>query len=157
MSSRRRALTPKSATRLDDWHTHSPESGAGRTLMLWLLAIVYIGFGAFHLLKPDSFLAIMPPLIPYPRNVVLFTGACEVLGGLGLFIPATRRLAAVMLALYALCVWPANIYHALSGIHVNGLPDSWWYHGPRLAFQLVLIWWPLFAAGVTRRPFGTRI
>ena len=126
-----------------------------RTALLWTLAASYIGFGLFHLLKPDSFLAIMPPVIPFPREVVLFTGACEVAGGAGLLIPRTRRLAAIMLAIYAVCVWPANIYHAVSGVHVGGLPDSWWYHGPRLAFQLVFIWWPLFAAGVVSWPFGS--
>jgi uncharacterized membrane protein len=124
--------------------------------MLWLLALVYVPFGLFHILKPADFLPIMPPVLPWPHEIVLFTGACEIAGGLGLLIPRTRRLAAVMLALYALCVWPANLYHALWAVHVPGLPDSWWYHGPRLAFQLVLIWWPLFAAGVTRWPFGGR-
>jgi uncharacterized membrane protein len=127
-----------------------------RAALLWILAAIYIGFGLFHLLKPDSFLAIMPPVIPFPREVVLFTGACEVAGGAGLLIPRTRRLAAIMLAIYAVCVWPANIYHAFSGVHVGGLPDSWWYHGPRLAFQLVFIWWPLFAAGVVSWPFRGR-
>ena len=156
MTSRRRALTPTSATRLDDWHAHGPATGGGRLAMLWIMALVYVGFGIFHLVRPDSLLAIMPPLIPFPREIILFTGACEVLGGLGLLIPRLRSFAAVMLALYALAVWPANIYHALWHVHVNGLPDSWWYHGPRLAFQPVLIWWPLFAAGITDWPFGRR-
>ena len=95
-------------------------------------------------------------MLPFPREIVIFTGACEVAGGIGLLVPRTRRLAGVMLALYALAVWPANIYHALWAVHVNGLPDSWWYHGPRLTFQLVFIWWPLWASGVTDWPFRRR-
>ena len=117
------------------------------------LAVVYVGFGLLHLRAVNSFLPIMPPWVPYPREVVLFTGACEVLGGAGLLVPRTRRLAGVMLALYALAVWPANIYHALSGAKVPGLPSSWWYHGPRLAFQPVFMWWALFAGGVVAWPF----
>jgi uncharacterized membrane protein len=64
----------------------------------------------------------------------------------------TRWWAGLMLALYALCVWPANIYQAFWQVPVPPLPDSWWYHGPRLAFQPVLIWWALFAGGVVNWP-----
>ena len=122
----------------------------------WALAAIYIGFGALHLSSADKFLPIMPPWTPHPREIVLFTGACEVAGGLGLLVPQTRRLAGVMLAIYAVAVWPANLHHALSGVRVPPLPSSWWYHGPRLAFQPVLVWWALFAGGVTRWPFRGR-
>jgi len=117
------------------------------------LAAIYLAAGALHLMEADKFLAIMPPVIPAPKAVVLFTGACEVAGAVGLLIPQTRRMAGIMLALYALCVWPANIYQALWHIHVPPLPDSWWYHGPRLAFQPVMVWWALAAGGVIAWPF----
>jgi uncharacterized membrane protein len=155
MSISGRTRTPRSSSYLETWAKDAPLGGA-RTLMLWALAAAYVGFGLFHLLEPDSFLPIMPPAIPFPREVVLFTGASELAGGLGLLVPRTRRAAAIMLALYALCVWPANIYHAVAGVHVGGLPDSGWYHGPRLALQPVIAWWPLFAAGVVNWPFGKR-
>jgi uncharacterized membrane protein len=148
-----RGRTPYSASHLANWGgEEAAPLGAARTAMLWLLAAIYVGVGLFHVLKPASFLPIMPPVIPFPGPVVMFTGACEIAGGVGLLIPPLRRAAAAMLALYALCVWPANVYHALWGVHVPGLPDSWWYHGPRLAFQPVLIWWPLFAARVIDWP-----
>ncbi len=124
-----------------------------RAVLRWGMAAIYIGFGGLHLLAADRFLPIMPPLVPWPRQVILFTGLCEVAGGLGLLAVRTRRLAGVMLAVYALCVWPANIYQALWHVHVPPLPDSWWYHGPRLAFQPVLAWWALFAGGVIDWPF----
>ncbi len=122
----------------------------------WTMAVIYVGFGGLHLSASAKFLPIMPPGIPDPQGVVLFTGACEVAGGLGLLIPRTRWLAGLMLAIYALCVWPANIYQAVWRVHAPPLPDSWWYHGPRLLFQPVLIWWALFAGGVTRWPYGRR-
>ena len=122
----------------------------------WLLAYVYIPFGLFHILSPTSFLPIMPPQIPQPTLVVVFTGLCEVLGAVGLVIPMTRKFAGLMLALYALCVWPANAYQAFAHVHVPPLPDTWWYHGPRLAFQVVMIWAPLFGARLTGWPFASR-
>ncbi|MBU4434832.1 MAG: DoxX family protein [Alphaproteobacteria bacterium] len=118
-----------------------------------LIAAIYAPFGALHVVGSHGFLAIMPPMIPFPREVVIFTGLCEIAGAVGLLVPRTRRLAGIMLALYALCVWPANLYHAFSGVAVPPLPSSWWYHGPRLLLQPVLIWAPLWAAGVIGWPF----
>ena len=119
----------------------------------WVLAYIYVPFGVYHVLAPEKFLPIMPPIVPSPLLVVVLTGVCEILGGIGILLGWTRRPAGALLALYALCVWPANIYHAFAHVHVGALPDSWWYHGPRIAFQIVLIWAPLFAARLTGWPF----
>jgi len=54
------------------------------------------------------------------------------------------------------CVFPANIKHAFEGIVVPPVSDSWWYHGPRLALQPVLVWLALFSSGVIDWPFGKR-
>jgi uncharacterized membrane protein len=62
-----------------------------------------------------------------------------------------------MLSIYAVCVWPANIYQALWHVRAPPLPDSWWYHGPRIAFQPVLVWWALFAGGVVDWPTRGRL
>lgn len=125
-----------------------------RTVMLYVLAALYFAFGVFHVADPNAFLPIMPPVIPYPRDVVVFTGLCEIAGAVGLAVAKTRRLAGVMLALYAVCVFPANIYHALAHVHVPPLPDSWWYHAPRLAAQPLIVWWSLYCARVTDWPFA---
>jgi hypothetical protein len=52
------------------------------------------------------------------------------------------------------CVYPANLYHAFGHVVVEGLPSSWWYHGPRLLFQPVLVWWALFSGNVISWPFA---
>jgi uncharacterized membrane protein len=94
--------------------------------------------------------------VPFPREVVLVTGVCELFGAAALLTVRLRWLAGVMLALYALCVWPANVKQALEHIVLPSIPDTWWYHGPRLAFQPVLIWWALFCAGVVDWPWRGR-
>lgn len=94
--------------------------------------------------------------MPFPREVVLLTGACEIAGAVALLTTRLRQAAGIMLALYALCVWPANIKHAVEHITLPPIPDSWWYHGPRLALQPVLIWWALFCAGVIDWPWRRR-
>jgi uncharacterized membrane protein len=124
--------------------------------MRWILAAFYFVAGAGHLLRPDAFLPIVPGVISFPRDVVLLTGLCELAGSVALLTPRLRRLAGIMLALYALCVWPANIKQAVQHIALPPIPDSWWYHGPRLALQPVLIWWALFCAEVIAWPWPRR-
>lgn len=125
----------------------------GRRWMRWTLIALYGLIGIVHLAATDKFLPIMPGWVPEPRLVVIATGLCEIAGAIGLAVPRFRRLAGVMLALYAVCVFPANIKHAVEGIPIAGLPDSWWYHGPRFALQPVLVWWALYGAGVIDWPF----
>lgn len=124
-----------------------------RTAMRVVMALFYGLFGIVHLVAPEAMLAIVPDAVPYPREVILATGVCEILGSFALLTPRLRKLAGIMFALYALCVWPANIKHAVEGVHLPPIPDSWWYHGPRLAFQPVLMWWALFCSGAIDWPW----
>lgn len=128
----------------------------GRTVARLVLAAVYALAGVAHLLRPGGFLAITPHWVPMPELVVAMTGVAELAGAIGLMIPRLRPAAGIGLALYALCVWPANINHALNDIPLGGAHLSWWYHGPRLALQPVIFWWALWASGVTDWPFRRR-
>ena len=120
----------------------------------YLLALLYLVAGIIHLRSPGGFIAITPDWVPYPLEVVYFTGVCEIAGAIGLITTRFRYAAGIGLALYALCVFPANINHALNNIAMSGKALSWWYHGPRLAFQPIFIWWALWVGGVTNWPFG---
>ncbi|MDO7834203.1 DoxX family protein [Sphingobium sp. HBC34] len=127
-----------------------------RRIARWLLALAYLIAGVAHLRSPGGFMAITPGWVPFPATVILLTGLAEIAGAAGLMAPRLRKAAGMGLALYALCVWPANINHALNDIPLGGVHLSWWYHGPRLALQPVLIWWALWASGVTDWPFRRR-
>ena len=124
-----------------------------RTIFRLLLAVFYFAAGMLHLYSPGGFLAITPGWVPFPEAVVAFTGVAEIAGAIGLAIPRFRYAAGIGLALYALCVWPANINHAVNDIPLGGKNLSWWYHGPRLAFQPVFIWLALWVGNVTDWPF----
>ena len=121
-----------------------------RTALRWLLAAAYLFVGYVHVTKPHVFMTIMPHWVPWPEAVIVATGWCEVAGAIGLMIPRTRWIAGVMLALYAVCVYPANVQHALIDLR-SGTGLGWWYHGPRLLAQPLIVWWALYAGGVTLR------
>jgi uncharacterized membrane protein len=132
-----------------------------RTILRVVLALFYLAAGIAHLRSPAGFLAITPGWVPYPQEVVALTGVAEIAGAIGLLV--SRRLlswamqaAGIGLALYALCVWPANFNHALNDIPMNGKILNWWYHGPRLILQPVIIWLALWVGEVTDWPFKAR-
>lgn len=122
--------------------------------MRWAMAAFYGVAGVLHLRATDAFLTIVPDWVPMPRDVVLITGVCEIAGALALLTRRLRWWAGAMLALYAVCVFPANIKHAIDGAQIAGLPSSWWYHAPRLALQPVIVWWALFCGRVIDWPFA---
>src|SRR3546814_10532038 len=95
----------------------------------------------------------MPPWVPQPDLVVAATGMAEIAGAIGLMVPATRKAAGWALAFYALCVWPANFYHAFAHVTIGGMALGWGYHAPRLVAQPLIIWWALW----TRDRKSTRL
>lgn len=122
--------------------------------MAWGLAVALVMAGVDHLRTPQRYLPMLPPMVPWPRFTIAFTGLCEIAGGIGLVLPLTRPLAGWMLAVYFVCVFPANIRNAVSGLSVDGLPGARWYYWARLPFQPLVIWWSLYAGGVTDWPFA---
>ena len=135
----------------------TPAFRRSRTIARWVLASLYALAGFFHLTTPETFQLIMPDWVPYPREVILATGVCELAGALGLLLPRFRQAAGLALALYAICVFPANIKHAFCGLPPGEVQLTWWYHGPRLALQPVIVWWALFAGEITTWPFYRRL
>ena len=139
----------------------TPKHSFKRHFFRTLLALIYLLAGIAHIRSPGGFLQITPEWVPYPEQVILWTGIAEIAGAVGLMIPPriiphVRYAAGIGLALYALCVYPANINHAVNNLAIGGETASWYYHAPRLAFQPVFIWWALIAGGVTNWPFRPR-
>ena len=81
-----------------------------------LLAVVFVGMGAMHFVPGPSrgMAAMIPPALRVvsPRAIVAFTGLCELAGGIGLLVPATRVAAAICLVVFLVAVFPANAYAA---------------------------------------------
>ncbi|MDB5737435.1 MAG: hypothetical protein JWO65_1103 [Sphingomonas bacterium] len=129
---------------------------SGRAILRGLLALAYFVAGVLHIRSTAAFLHIVPGWVPYPRETVLVTGACEIAGAIGLLVPRTRRLAGIMLAAYAVCVFPANIKHMIDDLS-SGTGLSIWYHGPRMIAQPLIVWWALYVGEVIYWPFRRRV
>lgn len=117
-----------------------------KSIGLWSLVLFYGLAGIAHLVVADAMVRIVPPGVPCPRAVVIATGLAEIAGSIGLTVPRWRVAAGWAFAAYAVCVWPANAWHAIQDLrHGTGLPLI--YHAVRLALQPLIIWWALWASG----------
>jgi uncharacterized membrane protein len=82
-------------------------------------AVFYIAAGTLHFVKPAPYLMITPPYIPWPAGMVRISGGLEMLGGIGLLLPATRRAAAWGLVALLIAVFPANVYMAMHSVEAG--------------------------------------
>ena len=115
-----------------------------RRVLRVLVGIGFIGIGLIHFVTPEPFLKIMPSVLPWHLSLVYLSGAFEILGGVGLLIPKTRRVATWGLLLLLLAVFPANINMAVNEIYLEGMPREPWLLWVRLPFQLVfaaMVYW----------------
>src|SRR5450631_3739117 len=121
-----------------------------RRIGLILVFLWFLFGGVAHFSLTEVEMRIVPPSIPWPRAAVLISGAFELLGAVGILIPATRRAAGVGLFLLTIAVTPANVY-MLQHAEVFNVPR--WALIVRLPFQvalLALIIWSTWNAGRPR-------
>ena len=113
-----------------------------KPIALWALAIAMVGIGVLHFVQPKPFVRIVPKYLPAPLALVYISGFFEILGGIGLLVPATRVWAAWGLIALYLAVFPANIYMLTHNISLNPKkPIPRWALWLRLPFQFLFIAW----------------
>src|ERR1700727_1736368 len=103
------------------------------------LILVFLWFlfgGVAHFSLTEVEMRIVPPVIPWPRAAVLVSGVFELLGAVGILIPATRRAAGIGLFLLTIAVTPAHVY-MLQHVELFNVPR--WRLIVRLPFQVVLL------------------
>jgi uncharacterized membrane protein len=115
---------------------------------LWLLALAMIAIGTLHFVRPKPFVRIVPKYLPAPLTLVYVSGFFEILGGIGLLVPATRAWAAWGLIALYVAVFPANVYMLMENISLDPRkPIPRWALWLRLPFQLLFIGWAYWFTG----------
>lgn len=115
-----------------------------KTVFRWLLALAFVFAGVNHFLSPDFYLAMMPPYLPLHLELVYISGVFEVLGGVGVLIPAVRRYAGYGLIALLVAVFPANVQMLLNQIQAAGYTGFTYALMLRLPLQLLVIAWVLW-------------
>jgi uncharacterized membrane protein len=105
------------------------------------LALFFVVAGANHFWNTRFYVRIMPPYVPYHEAAVYLSGVLEILGGLAVLHPATRRLAGIGLILLLIAIFPANIHMALN--HIPRSSPRWllWLRLPVQFLFIAWVWW----------------
>ncbi len=122
-----------------------------RVLFRWVLVAFFLAAGANHFRAPDFYLLMMPPWLPWPLALVYVSGAAEMLGALGVLLPATRQLAGWGLIALLVAIFPANLHMAMSGVQPAGLHAPGWVLWARLPLQAAFIAWVWWTAAAPVR------
>ncbi len=113
-----------------------------KTILLWVMAVLYMFAGYNHLVNPAFYVAIMPPELPNPEWLNVISGLAEIVLGVCLLEPRTRVLAAWGLIALLIAVFPTNVYVAVENVGTEG-PGSGnaMANMIRLPFQALFILW----------------
>ena len=111
----------------------------------WSVALLMVGMGLLHFVRPKPFVRMMPKQLPAPLLLVYVSGVFEIGFGIGLLFELTRQAAAYGLILLFIAVFPANINMAVNRVQLNpARPLPTWILWARLPLQfgfIALAYW----------------
>ena len=110
-----------------------------RGLVAIIIGSLMVYIGIHHFRNPNIYDNIVPTYLGYPRFWTLFSGAVEVILGIGLIINKSRRVSANLLIFFYMVVYLANINMWLNDIPFNGTQLNQFAHVIRLVIQILLI------------------
>lgn len=114
-------------------------------------ALLFLVAGVLHFVMPVFFDRIVPPWVPDARLATTVSGVLEIVGAIGLLIPATRTAAGWGLLALLVAVFPANLYmldQARSADASIAYLAALWL---RLPVQPLLMWW-VWRVAIRRLP-----
>jgi uncharacterized membrane protein len=111
------------------------------------VAVMFTIAGSLHFIRPRAYEAIVPDYIPLSaRDAVRWSGVAEIVGGVAVAVPPTRRFARWWLLGVLAAVFPANVHMALEpeqvakrGVPTDRIPH--WLLWARLPLQALFMRW----------------
>lgn len=115
------------------------------------LATLFALSGSAHFVFRDAMALAVPQWLPHRDLLAVTSGILEVLGAIGLLVPAYREVSAWCLIGLLVAVFPANIWMLVSARAAGGPLWAESLLWMRLPLQPLLIW---FVYRTTRRSVG---
>lgn len=110
-----------------------------KVLTRYLLGALFVVAGLNHFANPGFYVGIMPPYLPWHRELVAISGVAEIALGALLLFRRWTELAAWGLIALLVAVFPANVHMAVhTELYRSTSPGALWL---RLPVQGLLIAW----------------
>ena len=104
-----------------------------------ILGLFFVNVGIAHFTDTKWFEPIVPEVLGDPTFWVLITGIMEIGLGLGLVIPMTRRYSAMLMAMFLVAVYWANLNMWINDIPIDDNTFEPIWHILRLIGQLLML------------------
>lgn len=112
-----------------------------------ILGIFFINVGIGHFVEPEWFEPIVPDILGDPTFWVLITGAMEIALGAGLIVPQTRKYSSILMVLFLVAIYWANLNMWINDIPLEGKTFATIWHVIRLLAQVLMILIALWVGG----------
>lgn len=120
------------------------ESARALSAIVFGSAMAWVGIQ--HFTNTGFFTPIVPEILGFPEFWVYVSGLVEVILGVGLIVPISRRRAAFSTAVFLVLVYWANLNMWVNDITVGGTNFSTTGHIVRASIQVGMIWLSLWIA-----------
>jgi uncharacterized membrane protein len=108
------------------------------------LSVMLLFTAIGHFIFTAGMMMMIPDVIPFKREVVIFTGIFEIAAAVGLHLPKYRQLTAWLLILFFIAVLPANIKAAIEQVDyrdATNIGNDITYLWFRVPLQILFIIW----------------
>lgn len=112
-----------------------------RSAGIWGLGMAFLFFALGHFVQTDQMLQLLPPILPFRKELVWLTGVLEIIIAFMLFFQRTRRTASKVAFAILVMFFPANVYGAFNAVDFGGHALGVSYLLVRLPLQLLLLFW----------------
>lgn len=106
---------------------------------LYIMAVIYVLAGMMHFIKPKMYMRIMPRYLPNHKVLVFFSGATEIVLGIGLCIPVLKNSSIYGIITMLIVFLIVHFYMLSSEKASAGVPK--WLLTLRIPLQFGLMYW----------------
>ena len=122
-------------------------TGLLQNILSVVLGMFFLNVGIAHFQDPKWFEPIVPAILGDPTFWVLVTGVMEIGLGLGLIIPKTRKYSGLLMALFLVAIYSANLNMWINDVPLEGKTFATIWHILRLLGQILMIVTALWVGG----------
>ncbi len=108
------------------------------------MAAVLIAAGISHFTNTEIMIRMMPEAIPAKREIVYFTGICELLAVIGLIWGRFSRFTSIVLIIFFIAILPANVAGSFKKVDLGGMAYGPAYLLFRIPLQILFILWTYY-------------
>ena len=118
---------------------------SSQKVLIGVFAFLFIAGGVNHFIAPGFYLNLLDYILPsgneaLAKQLIMVSGATEILAGLLFILPQTRRWGALFILLHLLAFVPVHV--AMCFVRIPGEEANMAYFAwPRLIVQFMLIYW----------------